>query len=125
MASTGPTHTCTTPTTTETTRSPRHASKEFRPLKVTVPQRANCGGISLTTAGCLEPADLEEASKVYPAPSDWIGKHNLEVQCYPLLRFGEGVRSLGLCTVFIPSPGCIQGQSADRGECNDGGACGE
>lgn len=28
--------------------------------------------------------------------NDWIGKHNREVQCYPLLRFREGMQSLGL-----------------------------
>ncbi|MGH3598583.1 MAG: plasmid pRiA4b ORF-3 family protein [Mycobacterium sp.] len=58
--------------------------------------RAINGGTPLTTAGYLKPADVEEASKVVPAMSDWIGKHNREVQCYPLLRFREGVQSLGL-----------------------------
>ena len=57
---------------------------------------ANCGGIPLTTAGYLKPADVGEASKVVPVMNDWIGKHNREVQCYPLLRFREGVQSLGL-----------------------------
>jgi len=50
----------------------------------------------LTTAGYLKPADVEEASKVVPAMNDWIGKRNREIQCYPLLRFREGVQSLGL-----------------------------
>jgi hypothetical protein len=58
--------------------------------------RANCDGIPLTTAGYLKPADVEEASKIVPAMNDWIGKRNREVQCYPLLRFREGVQSLGL-----------------------------
>ena len=58
--------------------------------------RAEGGGIALTTAGYLKPADVEEASKVVPVMNDWIGKHNREVQCYPLLRFREGVQSLGL-----------------------------
>jgi hypothetical protein len=58
--------------------------------------RANCGGIPLTTAGYLKPTDVEEASKVVPATNDWIGKRNREIQCYPLLRFREGVQSLGL-----------------------------
>lgn len=58
--------------------------------------RAKDGGIQLTTAGYLKPADVEEASKVVPAMDDWIGKRNREVQCYPLLRFREGVQSLGL-----------------------------
>ena len=50
----------------------------------------------MTTAGYLKPADVEEASKVVPVMNDWIGKHNREIQCYPLLRFREGVQSLGL-----------------------------
>lgn len=58
--------------------------------------RAKDGGIPLTTAGYLKPADVEEAAKVVPTMNDWIGKHNREVQCYPLLRFREGVQSLGL-----------------------------
>jgi hypothetical protein len=58
--------------------------------------RAKDGGIPLTTAGYLKPADVEEASKVVPVMSDWIGKRNREIQCYPLLRFREGVQSLGL-----------------------------
>jgi len=58
--------------------------------------RAKDGGIALTTAGYLKPADVEEVSKVIPAMNDWIGKHNREIQCYPLLRFRESVQSLGL-----------------------------
>lgn len=58
--------------------------------------RAKDGGIVLTTAGYLKPADVEEASKVVPVMQDWIGQHNREVQCYPLLRFREGLQSLGL-----------------------------
>ncbi|MGA9373795.1 MAG: plasmid pRiA4b ORF-3 family protein [Mycobacterium sp.] len=58
--------------------------------------RAKDGGIPLTTAGYLKPAEVEEASKVVPAMNDWIGKRNREIQCYPLLRFREGVQSLGL-----------------------------
>lgn len=58
--------------------------------------RAKDSGIPLTTAGYLKPADVEEAAKVVPAMSDWIGKHNREVNCYPLLRFREGLQTLGL-----------------------------
>ena len=58
--------------------------------------RAKDGGIPLTSAGYLKPIDVEEASKVVPAMNDWIGKHNREVQCYPLLRFREDLQSLGL-----------------------------
>ena len=58
--------------------------------------RAKDGGIPLTTAGYLKPADVENASKIVPVMNDWIGKHNREVQCYPLLRFRRGMQSLGL-----------------------------
>ncbi len=58
--------------------------------------RAKDGGIPLTAAGYLKPFDVEAASKVVPAMNDWIGKHNREVQCYPLLLFRESLQSLGL-----------------------------
>lgn len=58
--------------------------------------RAKDGGIPLTSAGYLKPADVEEASKVIPVMNDWLGKNNREIQCYPMLRFREGVQSLGL-----------------------------
>ena len=58
--------------------------------------RAKGGGIPLTSAGYLKPADVEQASKIVPEMNDWIGKHNREVQCHPLLQFREGMQSLGL-----------------------------
>jgi len=58
--------------------------------------RAKDGGIPLTTAGYLKPADVHEAAEIVPTMNDWIGKHNREVQCYPLLQFREGVQALGL-----------------------------
>ncbi len=58
--------------------------------------RAKDSGIPLTAAGYLKPADVEAATKVVPTMNDWIGKHNREVQCYPLLRFREGMQALGL-----------------------------
>lgn len=58
--------------------------------------RAKDGGIPLTGAGYLRPADVEEASKVLPAMGDWIGKHNREAQSAPLLHFRESLLSLGL-----------------------------
>ena len=81
--------------------------------------RATCGGIPLTTAGYLKPADVEEASKVVPAMNDWIGKHNRETQCYPLLRFREGVQSLGLLrkhkgTLLLTKAGVAAQRDADR-----------
>lgn len=81
--------------------------------------RAKDGGIPLTTAGYLKPADVEEASKVVPAMNDWIGKHNREVQCYPLLRFREGVQSLGLLRkhkgmLLLTKAGVAAQSDADR-----------
>jgi hypothetical protein len=81
--------------------------------------RAEDGGIPLTTAGYLKPADVEEASKVIPVMNDWIGKHNREVQCYPLLRFREGVQSLGLLrkhksTLLLTKAGVAAQRDADR-----------
>ncbi|WP_246133646.1 plasmid pRiA4b ORF-3 family protein, partial [Mycobacterium helveticum] len=81
--------------------------------------RAKDGGIPLTTAGYLKPADVEEASKVVPVMNDWIGKHNREVQCYPLLRFREAVQSLGLLrkhkgTLLLTKAGVAAQGDADR-----------
>lgn len=58
--------------------------------------RATDGGIPLTSAGYLKPADVREASNVVPAMIDWIGQKSREVNCYPLLRFREGLQSMGL-----------------------------
>jgi len=81
--------------------------------------RAKDGGIPLTTAGYLKPADVEDASKVIPVMNDWIGKHNREVQCYPLLRFREIVQSLGLLrkhkgTLLLTKAGAAAQRDADR-----------
>jgi hypothetical protein len=81
--------------------------------------RAKHGGIPLTTAGYLKPVDVEEASKVVPVMNDWIGKHNREVQCYPLLRFREGVQSLGLLrkhkgTLLLTKAGGVALRDSDR-----------
>jgi hypothetical protein len=81
--------------------------------------RAKDGGIPLTTAGYLRPADVGEASKVVPVMSDWIGKRNREIQCYPLLRFREGVQSLGLLrkhkgTLLLTKAGVAAQRDAGR-----------
>ncbi len=47
--------------------------------------RAQDGGIELTSAGYLKPADVEAASRVLPAMSDWLGKNNRESLAGPLL----------------------------------------
>ena len=58
--------------------------------------RASHGGIPLTTAGYLKPADVEVVSNIVPAMHDWFGEKNREAHCFPLLRFREGVQSMGL-----------------------------
>ena len=58
--------------------------------------RAVDGGIALTAAGYLKPADVVAASEVVPVMADWIGKSNREVHCYPLLRFRESLQEVGL-----------------------------
>lgn len=58
--------------------------------------RAADGGIALTAAGYLTPADVAAASKVVPEMGDWTGSHNREVHCAPLLRLREAVVSMGL-----------------------------
>ncbi len=58
--------------------------------------RAVDGGIALTAAGYLKPADVEAASEVVPVMADWIGKNNREAHCYPLQRFRESLQDVGL-----------------------------
>lgn len=58
--------------------------------------RAQGDGIELTAAGYLKPADVEAASAVVPAMSDWIGKNNRESQSRPLLVFRRSLQSMGL-----------------------------
>ena len=58
--------------------------------------RAKGGGIELTSAGYLRPADVEAASAVVPAMGDWIGKNNREINAVPVLEFRESLQSMGL-----------------------------
>lgn len=58
--------------------------------------RAVDGGITLTAAGYLKPADVIEASNVVPAMGDWIGVRNREMQSYPILHFRQSLQSMGL-----------------------------
>lgn len=60
--------------------------------------RAADGGIALTSAGYLKPADVEEAVKVVPTMRDWLGfgKNNREANSLPLLAFRQQLQSLGL-----------------------------
>jgi hypothetical protein len=58
--------------------------------------RAKDGGIPLTSAGYLKPADVEAASEIIPAMGDWIGTNNREVHCAPLRDFRQTLQSMGL-----------------------------
>lgn len=58
--------------------------------------RAADGGIPLTGAGYLKPADVLEASTFVPVMADWIGKKNRENTCRPLLEFRKALQQVGL-----------------------------
>lgn len=60
--------------------------------------RAEDGGIPLTGAGYLKPADVEEASKVVPTMVDWLGfgKNNRETHSFPVLQFRQCLQDMGL-----------------------------
>ena len=58
--------------------------------------RARGGGIELTPAGYLKPADVEAAARVVPTMDDWIGKNNRESLARPLLQFRASLQSMGL-----------------------------
>lgn len=58
--------------------------------------RAKAGGIELTSAGYLKPADVEAASLVVPAMGNWIGKSNRESLAIPLFDFRQSLQSMGL-----------------------------
>lgn len=58
--------------------------------------RAGDGGIVLTSAGYLRPADVEEASRVVPGMAGWWGKKNRESHTGPLLDFRMSLQSFGL-----------------------------
>jgi hypothetical protein len=58
--------------------------------------RAAEGGIPLTGAGYLRPADVEAASLVVPEMAGHPGKHNREIRSVPILRFRESLQDMGL-----------------------------
>ena len=58
--------------------------------------RAADGGIPLTAAGYLKPAQVEAAANVVPAVGGWIGKANRENDTTPVLHFRKALQSLGL-----------------------------
>lgn len=59
-------------------------------------QRASGGGIELTAAGYLKPADVEAASTIIPVMADWIGANSRETHTVPVLHFRESLQQLGL-----------------------------
>lgn len=58
--------------------------------------RAADGGIPLTAAGYLKPADVVAACAVVPAMASWIGTNNREANAYPLLEFRTSLQTVGL-----------------------------
>lgn len=58
--------------------------------------RASDGGVTLTSAGYLKPADVSVATELVPAMGDWPGRSDREVHCPPLLEFRQSLQSLGL-----------------------------
>ncbi|ACZ30631.1 plasmid pRiA4b ORF-3 family protein [Xylanimonas cellulosilytica DSM 15894] len=59
--------------------------------------RAADGGIPLTAAGYLKPADVEALSALLPTMAGWIGKANREDLTWPVAEFREHmVKRLGL-----------------------------
>lgn len=62
--------------------------------------RAAGGGLPLTVAGYLTPADVEVASQVVPEMIDWIGKNNREINAIPLLHFRESLKHLKILRTF-------------------------
>lgn len=54
------------------------------------------GGIALTTAGYLRPADVAAVAHVLPTMGGWIGKANRESETTPVLHFRKVLQSLGL-----------------------------
>ncbi|MEO2095611.1 MAG: plasmid pRiA4b ORF-3 family protein [Brachybacterium sp.] len=54
------------------------------------------GGLPLTGAGYLRPADVEAASAVLPQMADWIGMNNREVHAVPLQMFRTSLQRAGV-----------------------------
>jgi Plasmid pRiA4b ORF-3-like protein len=77
--------------------------------------RAADGGIELTSAGYLKPADVEEASQLAPAMGDWIGKNNREVNAAPLLDFRQSLQAMGLLRKYKGKLLLTRAGSAVRG----------
>ena len=58
--------------------------------------RASGGGIPLTDAGCLKPADVKPLAAVLPTMDDWIFPINREVNAQPVLGFRRHLQAVGL-----------------------------
>jgi len=60
-------------------------------------RRAGDGGIPLTAAGWLRPADVTQVAALVPSMGGWIGKTNREDLTWPVARFRQSLtRHLGL-----------------------------
>lgn len=58
--------------------------------------RVGGGGIKLTSAGYLTPADVEAVSAPLGLADEWYGKFNREAQTLPVLELRESAMRLGL-----------------------------
>lgn len=78
--------------------------------------RAADGGIPLTPAGYLRPADVEEACRVVPVMERWYGKNNRESHAGPLLRFREALQSFRVLRKYKGSLLPTRGAAAARSD---------
>jgi hypothetical protein len=58
--------------------------------------RAADGGIPLTAAGYLKPADVQAVAELLPTMNGWIGRANREIETTPVLYFRKLLQALGL-----------------------------
>lgn len=58
------------------------------------------GGLTLTSAGYLRPADVEATARALGIEQEWIGTLNREVHTLPVLSLRETLRGLGLVRVL-------------------------
>lgn len=76
---------------------PEDALEPALPTLLWFLERADAeGGLPLTGAGYLRPADVEAASAVLPQMADWIGMNNREVHAVPLQMFRTSLQRAGI-----------------------------
>jgi hypothetical protein len=52
--------------------------------------------LPLTAAGYLKPADVQVLTELLPTMHGWLGKGTREIDAFPLLRFREQLKHVGL-----------------------------